>query len=55
MDWEWIKERIRSFFVDVGGILIVAVGLTCIFGHSSYPMQSFIVALLAATFICKVL
>ena len=55
MDWEWIKERIRDFFVEVVGILIVAVGLTCIFGHSSYPMQSFIVALLAATFICKVL
>ena len=55
MDWEWIKERIRDFFVEVVGILIVGVGLTCIFGHSSYPMQSFFAALVAAIFICKVL
>lgn len=55
MDWEWIKERIRDFFVEVVGILIVGVGLTCIFGHSSYPMQSFFAGIVAAIFICKVL
>ena len=55
MDWEWIKERIRDFFVEVVGILIVAVGLTCIFGHSSYPMQSFFAGLVASVVICKVL
>ena len=55
MDWEWIKERIRDFFVEVVGILIVGVGLTCIFGSPSYPMQSFFAGILAAVFICKVL
>ena len=55
MDWGWIKERIRDFFVEVVGILIVGVGLTCIFGSPSFPLQSFFAGILAAVFICKVL
>lgn len=43
----YIIGRIWSFLIEAVVILIVAVIVTCMFGSSSHPLESFLFSLIA--------